>query len=97
MSEYTRGEWRADIESGCVVSDVGMICYVSFVNVHSEANARLIAAAPDLLEACKHFYSEFADYGRICNPNSIIAWHHDQKYKEQLLKEIEAAIAKAEV
>jgi len=49
----------------------------------------------DLLGACKHFYSEFSDYGRICNPDSIDAWHHDQKYKEKILSQVEAAIAKA--
>jgi len=82
MSEYTKGEWRADIESGCVVSDAGMICDVGFVNVHPEANARLIAAAPDLLAACKELIEN--------EPFGITP------YFDEALRKVEDAIAKAQ-
>ena len=57
MSEFTKGEWKY-VKSGCVVSDAGMICDVGFMNVDPEANGQLIAAAPDLLEACKEALKE---------------------------------------
>lgn len=47
MSEvkYTRGPWRA--EGPSIWNDYGCVC----VSVNTAANARLIAAAPELLEA----------------------------------------------
>jgi len=50
----------------------------------NEANARLIAAAPELLEACK----AFADY--ISGPTS---WTQDQE--DALVTSVHSAIAKA--
>jgi len=70
-------------------------CLSSYIKEACDRLDRVEVINADLLTACKHFYSEFSDYGRICNPNSIVAWHHDQKYKNQLLVELEAAIANA--
>ena len=83
---YTKGEWRAD-KSGCVVSDAGMICDVGFMNVNPEANARLIAAAPNLLAACEA--QEEAD-------NWFGASDTGRKLKDKAKKLRIAAIAKAE-
>lgn len=62
---HTKGPWR----TGNVTSVVGRIVYrddgagINHVricrNVASEADARLIVAAPDLLEALEHILSEF--------------------------------------
>lgn len=59
MSEYTKGEWIVehgpfgtfDVEYR-TKDDGGLIC-VCGTDKDSEANARLIAAAPDLLSACE--------------------------------------------
>ena len=64
MSEYTPGPWQMHDEFYCHEEIYGnldlvdgnvrgtLVCEVS-ENDESFANARLIAAAPDLLEACK--------------------------------------------
>jgi len=81
--------------------DVGEVCTVSpyaggYAEVvdddEIEANARLIAAAPDLLEvllkvdACLQEYIEFLDSERFSNDDEV-----------ELLVLVQAAIAKAEV
>ena len=63
MSEsgYTRGPWMAAARPSSVVgwpvvapADMGRsVCNVTVGHDQSEANARLIAAAPDMLEALK--------------------------------------------
>ena len=58
MSEFTPGPWKRSDSSACIVdSESGEICqvdlYHEFERDVREANARLIAAAPELLEACK--------------------------------------------
>lgn len=55
MTKYTQGEWE---QSGCSVYSKGTakpICLMSGPAEQKErlANARLISAAPELLEACK--------------------------------------------
>lgn len=64
-------------QQGLYIADVG-----------SEANARLIAAAPELLEALKTLYLEVADYVEV---NSLGDVHHNRSM--QLARD---AIAKAE-
>ena len=49
MSKHTPGPWEA---SGLTVYDT---CMDAVASVHSAADARLIAAAPDLLAALKPF------------------------------------------
>ena len=80
MSEFTKGEWRYD-KAGCVVSDAGMICDVGFMNVDPEANGHLIAAAPDLLEACKELIEN--------EPFGVTP------YFDKALRKVETAIEKA--
>lgn len=55
---------------------------------HAKANARLIAAAPDLLAALKLLYAETADYIRVNNLGDV---HHNQS-----MQLASAAIVKAE-
>lgn len=60
--------------------------------VEMEANARLIAAAPDLLEALKEIEKW---YDAIENRPSLCGLGHEKYGKEELPKIIRAAIAKA--
>ena len=53
---------------------------------HAEANARLIAAAPELLEVSKRFRAELADVVGMCAGDAELA---------RLLADVDAAIAKA--
>ena len=55
--EHTPGPWEAD--NGIVFSDFGTIATVIIDMVDKEANANLIAAAPDLLESLETLYDLF--------------------------------------
>lgn len=48
----TSGEWKIDLEHDVVDSKGNVIANIPWSKEY-EANAKLIAAAPDLLEACK--------------------------------------------
>ena len=84
------GEWRYDKE-GCVVSDSGMICDVGFMNVNPEANGRLIAAAPDLLEACECAWSSIKQR-LICGKGE-----DTETERNMIMALLEEAIDKAKV
>lgn len=63
MSEYTKGKWEATIIGDVVYivaahKEIAIICIKPdaghlYKPIEMEANARLIAAAPTLLEACE--------------------------------------------
>ena len=64
MSEFTKGEWKVNPTGDINNFHIGCICRfqtLGIADVETEytgepealANARLIAAAPDLLEACE--------------------------------------------
>jgi len=64
MTEYTKGEWTAeknrkrrgenDIDTYSIEAEGKTIAYVGTCgSIGNEVNARLIAAAPDLLAACE--------------------------------------------
>ena len=70
MTKHTAGHWEVNESNRCVFSIIGgvyhSICRVSAPTKYaddgtSEANARLIAAAPELLEALKEIASETYD------------------------------------
>ena len=60
-TKFTKGEWKAlktGLNETCIFSDVDMehifkITHNEGSKMQSDANAKLIAAAPDLLEALK--------------------------------------------
>lgn len=60
LDRHTPGPWRAE-EFDCttgfwaVTCDGGDIVYATLQSAHVAANARLIAAAPELLEAVRQF------------------------------------------
>ncbi len=66
MAEHTPGPWRVEK----YVSAVGMYCIVephgrslAFTDIRAnEADANLLAAAPDLLEACKRALRDMTEW-----------------------------------
>ena len=65
-SKHAPGPWKASEDSSAVYDSNGDAVAVIFgpvVSQESDANARLIAAAPDLLAAAKHALTELAGKG----------------------------------
>jgi hypothetical protein len=69
MSEHTPGPWTAE-NSGLVdtifaTDRLGEVrCIAELIGPHIEANGRLIAAAPELLEACRYVVTNMEEaYG----------------------------------
>jgi hypothetical protein len=60
MTQHTPGPWEFlppdDGNCGAITAKTGWIC--DFAEEPSDANARLIAAAPDLLEALKNLVNQ---------------------------------------
>lgn len=93
MSKFTKGPWRIKRGTNIVGTrqDVGYETTIASsstfssnqvdVTIENEANARLIAAAPELLEACESAANLLRKLG---------GHNHDPEYSELL-----AAIAKA--
>ena len=83
MSKHTPGPWeRWGRASPSQVISAGDCFVAQTLGGNDEANARLIAAAPDLLEALR----EAADYTR----------HPDYDWPVEFSRRVSAAIAKAE-
>lgn len=55
MSKYTKGKWEIRGNAICVDETGLVIADVRKSLITHKANARLIASAPELLEACKDF------------------------------------------
>lgn len=89
MKDFTNGPWRSDRQA---VLAKGKIADLLIATVHktysepeeAEANARLIAAAPDLLEACKVAETCFRKMEKNIGPEtyfpavSILRWAIDR-------------------
>jgi len=99
MSRHTPGPWSVGntdpllfgVKRGNGMAPIGFVYGPSFpersaLGSEALANARLIAAAPDLLEALQMIYSETADYIRLNNLGGM---------DNQCMKLSRAAIAKA--
>lgn len=100
MSAHTPGPWKvvnhprvAHVDSmrsvGHGANGMASIVWLTGGALAQEANARLIAAAPDLLAALKAaraFVAQRAGW----------SGSHNDKVAEQVLVEVDAAIAKAE-
>lgn len=78
MSQPTPGPWKVHPQARTAVHQPSLNCWIP----QSEADARLIAAAPDLLEALK----EAVKYTR----------HPDYDWPVEFSRMVDAAIAKAE-
>ena len=64
MSKHSLGPWDVDIESGIVLSAGRQVASVNPID--REANARLIAAAPDMLAALKAMLKRFSHMSDGC-------------------------------
>lgn len=62
---HTPGPWTVETHRDVrwVVAVDKRICEFAYINAHEEANARLIAAAPDLLAALQRAIPEIAVVG----------------------------------
>ncbi len=84
MSNYTQGTWRYEFVDGyCgeLISSAGEVV-ATFLDEPSDEDAKLIAAAPELLEALKEIFRE-------------LAWDQLPPHKRSLAENASAAIAKA--
>lgn len=71
--KHTAGQWHFepndfngehdDSAPGSIMSDEWYIATIEGGIEEAEANARLIAAAPDLLEACRYMHTLLRDMG----------------------------------
>jgi len=64
-NEFTKGEWTLQRDNSITVGE-SIICQMGSANNNDkekEANAKLIAAAPELLEALKVCYASLCTYG----------------------------------
>ena len=95
MSNHTPGPWRRNVEgrnedAWRVVSESKATGYIAFIppqHENAEANSRLIAAAPSLLEALKNTLD--ALYNETHGED-------DTSYVREVKADARAAIAKAE-
>jgi hypothetical protein len=89
MSEHTPGPWRVekfnDTKSWSIYANGGTH---SLASIRDAANARLIAAAPDMLEALTNALGWMERYAGDTNDLSGELWRH--------ISSARAAIAKAE-
>ena len=94
--KHTKGPWKAcehggygDYDGNCIVilgDDLRVAIVLGSDNEETNANARLIAAAPDLLEALENLHANIAEYARINNLGG---------FDNQDMQQARAAIAKA--
>ena len=104
-AKHTPGPWKLNADedtgmndSGCILDSVGHVIvtdiYGTFKNGRTtgeaEANARLIAAAPDLLAQLQRTLIDLEDF---CSDEPEFEWSQDAGNK--MIREIEQAIAKA--
>jgi len=102
MTEHTPGPWTRD-EAGFIMADGETIadsqCSTNLDIDEREANGTLIAAAPDLLEACKGIVDGFDEWEGpeedILPPPSDRACCARNR-KVRLYEAVQAAILKAE-
>lgn len=102
MSKHTPGPWtvqRIDIDCGIIqwaieLPDMRVIAHTGAdVSVaQDKANARLIAAAPEMLQALKEIVFEFeCQYDTANEPEGVM-----EKARLKVIKQCKKAIAKAE-
>ena len=102
MNDSTKGDWKV-IEGyngikDIVRSDSGFVASTQFRRPkgENEANAHLIAAAPDLYEALKYFYTHFLTFIEDVKPGTWI--NLDDYFSPQdrgKLEDVKQALSKA--
>ena len=68
---YTPGPWNLNIIGGMISSTDYLIEGVCTLQTKNHNNARLIAAAPELLEACKNVLEHAERGGLTSNSSSL--------------------------
>jgi hypothetical protein len=89
MNPCTPGPWHLVGQSVVRDSNSGVIHIAQEIN-GNEANARLIAAAPDLLKALRYLLADHQRMFTEAHPDSTIAWRDCEE-----VKGAKAAIQKA--
>jgi hypothetical protein len=94
---HTPGPWTAKGEKVCNADEVMYVAAKNFNTINPsqrlDANAKLIAAAPELLQALK---CALADLEGSLEVNNNKQWYaHDWKAHKQSIKDARVAIAKA--
>jgi len=97
MAEFTKGEWKIFTESEGYLSISPIDAYIDHgstdITEEDRANARLIAAAPDLYAACKeidHFFNE--SVGQVCTEKQAYDAYHNSGTSDR----VKAALTKAD-
>lgn len=102
MSKFTPGPWSYGEQTGYRVkdSDNRTICFTEPYHwrpsEECSANARLIAAAPELLEALSLFLKYDTSGSHTCGPNSSFIGWQDGAIGRDAIAKARAAIRKAE-
>ena len=89
MNKHTNGPWHVGQSYGSIIyiePSVACVTGHKYSQAEIDANARLIAAAPDLLEALENLHANIAEYARINNLGG---------FDNQDMQQARAAIAKA--
>lgn len=86
-AKFTPGPWRIEGQHILGNEQNGYICTWS----GRSANAHLIAAGPDLLEACKNFLKEWDNPESNGNPDLFVS----NLYHKNIIHNIRQAITKA--
>ena len=93
MSKFTQGPWIIDTDGNGIYSDTEeyQVAYISYINYNKnkemQANARLIAAAPEMYRLLKELHAGYMEYGMIAD------YHNDKIY--ELLARIDGEEAQA--
>lgn len=91
MNKYTNGPWETAVNSSnewdvCLPDGGDMVADLAKCD-NQEANARLIASAPDLLEACK----ELLTYIEADNELKVYMYPQSIDYARQTIAKAEGA------
>jgi hypothetical protein len=100
---FTPGPWMVDDRASTRIRDnadttIASAGMASRILEESQANARLIAAAPDLYEALKEAEQDFLDlneYWNGGNGSAVDACQHTCEVTEKALDKVRAALTKA--
>lgn len=86
-TKHTQGEWAIEVQNQyqlAIATKTQAICFIPKAAKNSEANAKLIAAAPDLLKACISALKDVQEINKMLIANG----HHGYILMETELDEV---------